>query len=61
MRGGRFQEYRVGASTGPDAVDVENAIRKEQCEQRLARIANGKEPSHKNTPWPGQEKGKPMK
>ena len=59
MRGGRFQEY--GRPTGLDAVDEANAIRKEECELRLARIQNGKEPSHKNTPWPGQEKGKPMK
>ena len=57
MRGGRFQTILAGRTTGLDAVDEANAIRKEQCEQRLARIANGKEPNMKNTPWPGKKPG----
>jgi hypothetical protein len=57
MRGGKFQEY--ARTTGLDAVDEANALRKEQCELRLARIQNGKEPNHKNGPWAShtQEKG----
>lgn len=34
-----------------NAVEEAAARHKEKCELRLARIQNGKEPSHKNTPW----------
>jgi hypothetical protein len=43
-----------------DAVDEANALRKEQCELRLARIQNGKEPSHKNGGGCCGQKGKTM-
>lgn len=45
MRGGLRNEPT-------EAVDIATQQHKEACEQRLARIQNGAEPSHRNTPWP---------
>jgi hypothetical protein len=52
MRGAYTQfiksKGRVPSLTSSDATEQAEAIHKEKCELRLARIMNGKEPSHKN-------------
>jgi hypothetical protein len=51
MRGAYNQYLKQNGKT--DAVENAAALHKEACELRLARIANGAEPSHKNgTPYP---------
>jgi hypothetical protein len=45
MRGGLRREPT-------NAVELATEAHRIECEQRLARIQNGAEPSHRNTPWP---------
>jgi hypothetical protein len=51
------------SSVKTDAVEVATALHKEACELRLARIQNGKEPSHQNgrACCGAAKKGKSMK
>jgi hypothetical protein len=54
---GSYHNYILNTSRLTKTVEDAAAKHKEECEQRLARIQNGKEPSHKNGPWPGQKPG----
>jgi hypothetical protein len=45
---GSFTQHLLRCSAVERALD----IRREEAEVRLARIQNGAEPSHRNTPWP---------
>lgn len=49
MRGGRFN-FTPDATFTTDAVERAVAENKEECELRLARIANGADPVYKNGP-----------
>lgn len=48
MRGAYTQYIKSKGISPNDAVEQAAARRKEEAELRLARIANNKEPSHKN-------------
>jgi hypothetical protein len=55
MRGAIYQYMKEKGlpSRTTEAVEAAKARHAEACECRLARIQNGKEPSHKNgTPYP---------
>ena len=59
---GAYTQYLKSKGHSPratDAVEEATALHAEACELRLARIQNGKEPSHQNGPWPTKgENGK---
>lgn len=55
---GAYFSYLKSKGHIPDSTAAAKELHKEACALRLARIANGKEPSHKNGHPKDAEKGR---